>query len=48
MSELSENASDDIEGLEASATYVTSLLANEPADSEFSPSVLICNIFMCL
>lgn len=36
VNDLSENAHDDIEGLEASATHVASLLANEPADSEFS------------
>ncbi|KAL8488341.1 hypothetical protein ACS0TY_024570 [Phlomoides rotata] len=32
VNDLSENAHDDIEGLEASATHVASLLANEPAD----------------
>lgn len=36
MNELSEDANDDVHGLEASAAYVASLLANEPADSEFS------------
>lgn len=36
VSELSEDANDDVHGLEASASYVASLLANEPADSEFS------------
>lgn len=36
VNDLSENANDDVHGLEASATYVASLLANEPADSEFS------------
>ncbi|XP_057768820.1 uncharacterized protein LOC130988868 [Salvia miltiorrhiza] len=32
VNDLSEDANDDIHGLEASATYVASLLANEPAD----------------
>ncbi|KAK6156517.1 hypothetical protein DH2020_010765 [Rehmannia glutinosa] len=32
VSDLSENATDDIEGLDVSATYVASLLANEPAN----------------
>ncbi|KAL2553591.1 alpha/beta-hydrolase superfamily protein [Forsythia ovata] len=32
VNELSENANDDIEGLDASAAYVASLLANEPPD----------------
>lgn len=39
MNDLSENAIDDIEGLDASAAYVASLLANEPPESEF----LFCN-----
>lgn len=47
VNELSEDANDDVHGLEASASYVASLLANEPADSEFSTLVdiqsLICN-----
>lgn len=32
VSELSENGKDDVEGLEASAAYVASLLATEPSD----------------
>ncbi|KAL7137723.1 hypothetical protein ABFS83_10G111800 [Erythranthe nasuta] len=32
VSDLTENASDDLDGLDASATYVASLLANEPSD----------------
>ncbi|KAG6411586.1 hypothetical protein SASPL_129669 [Salvia splendens] len=39
VNDLSENANDDVHGLEASATYVASLLANEPADSELSTLV---------
>ncbi|GAA0155927.1 hydrolase [Lithospermum erythrorhizon] len=32
VSELSENGKDDVEGLDATAAYVASLLATEPAD----------------
>lgn len=35
VNDLSENAIDDIEGLDASAAYVASLLATEPPESEF-------------
>jgi hypothetical protein len=35
VSELSENGKDDVEGLEATATYVASLLATEPSDGEY-------------
>lgn len=48
VNDLSENAHDDIDGLEASATHVASLLANEPADSEFSSLIdiyAICSPF---
>lgn len=37
VNDLSENANDDKEGLDASAAYVASLLANEPNDGEFHP-----------
>lgn len=47
MNELSEDANDDVHGLEASATYVASLLANEPADSEFSTLGYIYKIYAC-
>ncbi|KAM7267116.1 hypothetical protein ACFE04_009282 [Oxalis oulophora] len=33
VGELSEDAADDIEGLDAAATHVANLLSNEPADS---------------
>lgn len=37
VTELSENAKDDLEGLDASAAHVASLLSTEPADSKFAP-----------
>lgn len=36
VNELSENAKDDLEGLDASAAHVANLLSTEPADSKFS------------
>lgn len=36
VTELSENAQDDLEGLEASAAHVASLLSTEPTDSKLS------------
>lgn len=35
MGELSEDAPDDVEGLEAAAAHVANLLSIEPADSMF-------------
>lgn len=37
VTELSENAKDDLEGLDASAAHVASLLSTEPANSKLSP-----------
>lgn len=34
--DLSENASDDIEGLNASAAHIANLLSTEPPNSKFS------------
>lgn len=35
MGEISEDAPDDIEGLDASAAHVANLLSTEPANSKF-------------
>lgn len=35
MGDLSEDAPDDIEGLDAAAAHVANLLSTEPADSMF-------------
>lgn len=35
MGDLSEDASDDVEGLDASAAHVANLLSTEPPDSRF-------------
>lgn len=35
MGDLSEDASDDLEGLDAAAAHVVNLLATEPGDSRF-------------
>lgn len=35
MAELSEEAPDDLEGLDASAAHVANLLSTEPTDSRF-------------
>lgn len=35
MGDLSEDAADDLEGLDASAAHVANLLSTEPADSRF-------------
>lgn len=35
MGDLSEEAPDDLEGLDASAAHVANLLSTEPADSRF-------------
>lgn len=40
MGELSEDAPDDIEGLDAAAAHVANLLSTEPADSRFSIAVI--------
>lgn len=36
MGEISEDAPDDMVGLDASAAHVANLLSTEPADSNFS------------
>lgn len=36
VSDLSEDANEDLEGLDATATYVASLLSAEPPGSKFS------------
>lgn len=36
MSDLSEDTNTDVEGLEASAAHVASLLSTEPPESKFS------------
>lgn len=41
VNDLSENAIDDNEGLDASAAYVASLLATEPPHSKFLPPVIL-------
>lgn len=40
MGDLSEDAPDDVEGLDASAAHVANLLSTEPADSRFSSGAL--------
>lgn len=35
MGDISEDAPDDMEGLDASAAHVANLLSTEPADSKF-------------
>ena len=35
VGDLSEDAPDDLEGLDAAAAHVANLLSNEPADSKF-------------
>ena len=40
VGELSEDASDDLEGLDASAAHVANLLSTEPADSMLFCSIL--------
>lgn len=35
VGEISEDAPDDLEGLDAAAAHVANLLATEPADSKF-------------
>lgn len=37
VGDLSEDAPDDLVGLDASAAHVASLLSTEPSDSRFSP-----------
>lgn len=39
--DLSEDAPDDVEGMEASAAHVANLLSTEPADS----TIFICSFF---
>ena len=58
VGEISEDAPDDVEGLDASAAHVANLLSNEPADSRFllqflfniifhnSVNSFFCNAFM--
>lgn len=38
VGELSEDAPDDMEGLDASAAHVANLLSTEPDDSRFPPA----------
>lgn len=42
VTDLSEDAKEDLEGLDASATYVASLLSAEPPDSKFSLILEMC------
>jgi hypothetical protein len=44
VTDLSEDAPDDIEGLDASAAHVANLLSTEPADSMFPGYI----IFVCM
>ena len=45
VGELSEDAPDDLEGLDASAAHVVNLLSTEPADSMFFYSIFIVGWF---
>lgn len=44
VNDLSENAIDDNEGLDASAAYVASLLATEPSHSKFLSPVILTSV----
>ena len=44
MGDLSEDAVDDLEGLDAAAAHVANLLSTEPADSMLFPSIIYCLI----
>ena len=43
MTSMSEDACDDLEGLDASATHVANLLASEPDDGMFSICIRLTN-----
>lgn len=43
VAELSEEAPDDLEGLDASAAHVANLLSTEPTDSRFLTWILSVN-----
>ena len=45
VGDLSEDAPDDLEGLDASAAHVANLLSTEPADSMFFYSIFIVGWF---
>lgn len=42
VGDLSEDAPDDLEGLDAAAAHVANLLSNEPADSRFLAFIWYC------
>lgn len=46
VGDLSENAADDLEGLDASAAHVANLLSTEPADSKFRNADVMAKPFL--